>query len=163
MATYTFNATLEIVGVNPFVRVPERILQSIFKTVGKNKGPIPVCGELQGEFYRQTLVRYRGLWRLYVNTSMLKNSPQHVGERLRFSIRFDPADQSIAIPHELRAALAKDANARIVFESLPPSRQHEIVRYIAKLKTAESLARNVNRAIDFLNGRGSFAGRPAPE
>ncbi|UFH32613.1 hypothetical protein LNP04_02555 [Chryseobacterium sp. C-71] len=39
-----FTAKLEIIGINPFVFVPEEILNKIFEKAGKNKSPIPVKG-----------------------------------------------------------------------------------------------------------------------
>jgi hypothetical protein len=38
---HTFSAVLDIIGVNPFVFVPETILQVIFKQANKTSGPIP--------------------------------------------------------------------------------------------------------------------------
>ncbi|RYZ25413.1 MAG: DUF1905 domain-containing protein, partial [Chitinophagaceae bacterium] len=63
-----FTARLEIIGINPFVFVPEPIRVEIFRKAGKDKGYIPVCGTVNGKAFRQTLVKYRGDWRLYINT-----------------------------------------------------------------------------------------------
>jgi hypothetical protein len=71
---------IEIIGINPFVFIPENILENIFEQAGKNKGPIPVKG----------------------------------------------------------------------------------IRYISFLKTEESIDINIKKAIDFLMGRGRFAGRNNP-
>jgi uncharacterized protein YdeI (YjbR/CyaY-like superfamily) len=49
-----------------------------------------------------------------------------------------------------------------VFEGLRPSRQREIVRYIASLKSPASRQRNVGRAIAFLIGEGRFVGLDRP-
>ena len=38
---YRFEAELDIIVGNPFVFVPEVILESIFQDAGKSKGPIP--------------------------------------------------------------------------------------------------------------------------
>lgn len=43
---YHFEATIEIIGVNPFVYVPTDVLQAIFVKAGKSTGPIPVHGML---------------------------------------------------------------------------------------------------------------------
>jgi hypothetical protein len=39
---HQFSAQTEIIGVNPFVFVPEDIFQRIFEQAGKNKGTIPI-------------------------------------------------------------------------------------------------------------------------
>jgi hypothetical protein len=157
-----FEAELEIIGINPFVSVPEPILAAIFAAAGARKGPIPICGEINGVFYRQSLVRYRGAWRLYVNTTMLKDSPRRIGERIRLTAAHDPVGRARPISPELDRALAENAAARAVFDALPPSRRLEIVRYVAALKSPASTQRNVARAIAFLNGQGRFIGRDRP-
>lgn len=103
----TFEAKIKIIGINPFVFVPAKILAALFKTHGKDKGPIPIKGKINGAGYRQTLVKYRGDWRLYINTTMLKNSPERIGEPVKISIDYDPADRTIAPHPKLIEALPK--------------------------------------------------------
>jgi hypothetical protein len=162
MNVYNFTAVIELIGVNPFVRVPENILDGLFEQCGRNKGAIPIKGTVRGLPYTQTLVKFKGLWRLYLNTSMLKNSPNRVGEEIEIPVAFDPNERSITPPPGFVKALEKNPGAKAVFDGLPPSRRHEIVRYIASLKTEESVARNIKRAVDFLNGDGRFVGRDKP-
>ncbi|MDG3581671.1 YdeI/OmpD-associated family protein [Galbibacter pacificus] len=157
-----FKATIEIIGINPFVHVPEAILTEIFKQAGKNKGPVPIRGTINRKKYVQTLVKYKGDWRFYVNTAMLKNSPKRIGETVEITIEYDPSDRTIKPHPKLLEALNKDKNAQKVFTGLPPSLQKEIVRYIASLKTEEIIQRNIKRAINFLNGKERFIGRDKP-
>ncbi|MBI3233070.1 MAG: DUF1905 domain-containing protein [Bacteroidetes bacterium] len=157
-----FTANLEIIGVNPFVFVPIDILHHLFDEAGKNKGPIPICGEVNGVPYKQNLMMFKGDWRLYINTSMLKNSPKRIGERIHISVMFDPEDRTITPNPKLVQALIEHRDAKEIFDRLRPSLQHEIVRTIANLKTEESVDRNVIRAIDFLLGKGRFIGRDKP-
>lgn len=156
---HRFKAVLEIIGINPFVHVPEAILTALFESAGRDKGPIPVEGSVNEKAFRQTLVRYRGAWRLYINLQMLPDSPRRVGETLDIRVSYDHADRSIAMPPALETALKLDPAAAAVFDGLPPSRRKEIVRYIAALKSEEAIARNVQRAVAFLNGNGRFVGR----
>jgi hypothetical protein len=159
---WNFTAVLEIIGVNPFVPVPENILDALFEQCGRNKGAIPIKGTVNGLPYRQTLVKFQGRWRLYINTFMLKNSPARIGEVIEITVRFDPDERTIAPPPGLVKALEENPGAQAVFDSLSPSRRHEMVRYLAALKTEESVTRNIARAIDFLNGDGRFVGRDKP-
>lgn len=154
-----FKARLEKIGVNPFVFVPKRHLLRIFRQAGKDKGPIPIAGVINGKPYRQTLVKYRGEWRLYVNTTMLTKSPEHVGETVSVTITHDPKPRVIKPPMEFLKALKENKNAQAVFERLPASRRNEIVRYLANLKTTASLQNNILRAIGFLTGVERFVGR----
>lgn len=157
-----FDAKLEIIVGNPFVFLPHDVLQAVFLQANRNKGFIPVRGTINGKPYQQTLLKYSGDWRLYINMQMLKNSPKRIGEILTVEIEFDPSDRSIEPHPSFTAALANNEDASKVFESLSPSRQKEIVRYIANLKTEKSIAKNVSRAINFLLGKESFVGRNHP-
>lgn len=157
-----FKAELKIIGVNPYVDVPIKVLGRIFAEAGRDKGPIPVHGTVNGAPYTQTLVRYAGEWRLYINTTMLKHSPKHVGETLEIAVDFDPRDRTLPLHPKLQAALESNASAMSVFTSLAQSRQHEINRYICSLKSEAKVDENVQRAINFLTGNGRFVGRDKP-
>lgn len=159
---FKFTAAIEIIGINPFVFVPDDILRSIFEQAGKSKGAIPVKGLINGKPYKQTLVKYSGFWRLYINLLMLDNSPSRIGEIIEILIAFDPSDRTIPLHPKLIKALDQNLPAKEVFERLSPSLRKEIVRYIAQLKTEESIDRNVVKALDFLLGNGRFVGRNNP-
>lgn len=159
MKSYSFHASIEIIGINPYVQVPETILAGIFIQAGKSKGHIPVAGTVNGLLYQQTLLKYSGLWRLYINTLMLKNSPKRIGETIELTIEFDPRDRTIKPHPKLTEALKNNLEAKSKFDNLSPSMQKEMVRYISALKTEESRIRNIERAIDFLLGKSSFIGK----
>ena len=157
-----FKAKLQIIDGNPYVYVPEEILSALFAQAGKSKGPIPIRGVLNESPYQQTLVKFRGDWRLYVNTTMLPDSPRRIGEEIAISVAYDPSDRTIEPHPKLVQALQENLEAQQVFDRLPASRQKEIVRYISFLKTEESVDRNVKRAISFLLGEERFIGRDKP-
>jgi hypothetical protein len=141
------------------VSLPEGVLAFVCKQAGKEKGPIRVRGTINGDPCRQTLLRYKGAWRLYVNGFILKNSPKRIGEKIVVEIEFDPEDKRIEPHPKLVEALRKDKKAAAVWVKLTPSRRWEIVRYIGSLKTEESVDRNIARAILHLNGKAGFVGR----
>ena len=157
-----FKAELEIIVGNPFVFVPPITLNAVFQQANQNKGPIPVRGTINGKPYQQTLVKYSGEWRLYINLRMLKNSPKRIGEIIAVEIEFDPSDRTIEPHPKLIQALANNEEAKQVFDGLTPSKQKEIVRYISNLKTEKSVEKNVRRAINFLLGKERFVGRDQP-
>ncbi len=157
-----FNADIRIIGINPYVLLPEATLKKLFAQAAKDKGPIPVRGTLDGHAFIQTLVKYAGDWRLYLNGPMLKAARKGVGDRVSVRIAFDPSDRSIPMHPALETALKKDLTAAAVFEGLSPSRRKEIVRYIHHLKSEAAVKRNVERAIGFLLGSVRFAGREKP-
>ena len=158
----TFQAKLDIIGINPFVFVPDEILQALFMEAGRDRGYIPVKGFVNNRPYRQTLLKYKGHWRLYINTVMLEDSPKRIGELVEVSIEFDPENREIKVPSLFLEALERNKEAKMVFNKIPPSRRTEIVRYLANLKTPASLEKNIGKAIDFLTGTGRFIGRDKP-
>jgi hypothetical protein len=162
LTIYQFKANIDIIGINPFVFIPENILRNIFKQAGKEKGPIPVKGTINAKPYKQTLVKFKGYWRLYINTTMLKNSPNKIGETIELAITFDPIERKITPHPKFIKAIEENSNAKIVFNGLSPSKRHEIIRYISFLKTEKSIEQNIKKAIDFLLGNGKFVGRNKP-
>lgn len=160
--TQSFSAELRIIVGNPYVSVPASVLQELFRQAGREKGPVPIMGTINGKPYQQTLMKYSGSWRLYVNLSMLENSPKRIGETINVEVAFDRSDRTIEPHPKFVDALANNDEAANVFNSLSPSKQKEIVRYISALKSEKSVERNVERAINFLLGNGRFVGRDHP-
>jgi hypothetical protein len=162
MMEYKFKATIKIIGVNPFVYIPENILENIFKQAKRNKGFIPINGTVNNNPYKQTLVKYKDSWRLYINTTILKYSPKRIGEEIEVTIAFDPIKRTINFHPKLLKALENNIKAKNIFDKLSPSKRNEIIRYISFLKSEKSIDRNVKRAIDFLLGKDRFVGRDNP-
>ncbi|SFO40203.1 Bacteriocin-protection, YdeI or OmpD-Associated [Paenimyroides ummariense] len=156
---FKFKAQLEIIGINPFVYIPDEVLDAVFKEAGRNKGPIPINGTINEKAYTQTLVRFKGAWRLYINTIMLSDSPRRIGEYLDVTIKFDPLDRSVEPHPDFALALQKNKTAEKVFLQIPPFLRKEIIRYINSLKTPEKRAENIEKAIGFLLGKNKFIGR----
>ncbi|WP_452225034.1 YdeI/OmpD-associated family protein [Lacinutrix chionoecetis] len=162
MNLLTFKAKIDVIGINPFVFLPENILETIFIQAGKNKAKIPVKGFINGVPYRQTLLRYSGVWRLYISTKMLEKSPKRIGETIEINIEFDPESRAIKMPADFKKALLNNSDAQAIFDELSPSKQNEIVKYLVRLKTPTARERNIVRAIQFLLGEARFIGRDKP-
>lgn len=154
-----FTAKLEIIGINPFVFLPNEILNEIFEASGKDKSPIPVKGTVNGNEFRQNLMKYLGEWRLYINLSMLKDSPKRIGEMLEIFVEFDNSDRTISIHPDLEKAIKENPVALRNFENLIPSRRSGLIRYINNLKTEASIQRNIEKIIRHLTGETDFFGK----
>ncbi|MFL9832686.1 YdeI/OmpD-associated family protein [Chryseobacterium terrae] len=154
-----FTTKLEIIGINPFVFIPNEILNELFETSGKNKSPIPVKGTINGREFRQNLMKYLGEWRLYINLTMLKDSPKRIGEMLEISVEFDDSDRTVSIHPDLEKAIKENSVALQNFENLIPSRKLELIRYINNLKTEISIQRNIEKIVKHLNGETDFFGK----
>ncbi len=158
----SFATKIEIIGINPFVFIPKVVLNRIFEQAGKSKGKIPVRIKIEGHEFQQTLLKYDGHWRLYLNAPMRTAAEKEVGQIARIEIEFDPIERKIPFHPKFRKALDQNAKANEIFDSLSPSLQKEILRYISFLKTEESVDRNVKRAVNFLLGKERFIGRAKP-
>ena len=158
----SFRARIDIIGINPFVYVPEKILSRLFAAAGKHRGKIRVKMTIDGHAFRQTLVKYGGHWRLYLNLPMRKAAGKDVGDTALFGISFDGEERQMPMHPRFADALSANKEAKKVFDELTPSRRLEVSRYIAGLKTEAAVDRNIQRAINFLLGSERFAGRDKP-
>lgn len=149
----SYSARIEIIGINPYVPVPAPVLAAIFAEAGKSRGPIPVRGTIEGKPFLQTLVRYQGAWRLYLNGPMRAAGGVDVGDVARVEVVFDPAPRVVPTEPALARALAGDRAAKRAFDALPPSRKKEISRYLGALKSEETRARNIERVLAHLAER----------
>lgn len=154
-----FTAQLNIIGINPFVFVPDEILNQIFDTSGKSKSPIPVKGTVNGKQFTQNLMKYLGEWRLYINLTMLENSPKRIGEIIDVFVEYDNLERTLSMNPQLEKALLESPVARQNFENLNPSRKKELIRYINNLKTEKSIIRNIGKIISHLHGETDFFGK----
>ncbi len=149
-----FTATIAIVGVNPFVDVPE----SISRKLGGRRH-IPVSMTINGHPFAANLVPLGGgRFRLYLNGPMRKAAGKDVGDRVTIGLTLDDTPRIEPVRPELAAALAADPSAKEVFEGLSQSRQKEILRYLNRLQKPESIARSVDRVIRVLHGESDVEG-----
>ena len=153
----SFSAKILKIGINPYVGIPEDVLESIFEQAGKSKGPIPVRGTVNGNQFTQTLVKYQGIWRLYINGPMREAAGIDVGDQADIRLEVDPRPRTEPVHPKFTRALDRNRTAKIAFEKLVASRQKEILRYLNSLKTEESLDRNIEKACSIFWVRRSMA------
>ena len=155
----SFSAKILKIGINPYVLLPDDILNYLFKKAGKDKGHIPVYIIVNRQKFIQHLVKYSGKWRLYLNTPMRKAANKDEGDVIALKIDYDNEERITPMHPKFQEALNKNVEAKNVFDKLPPFRQKEIQRYLNNLKTEDSLHRNIERAINSLIGKENFVGR----
>ena len=153
MSKLTFSKKVRIIGINPYISVPKSVLNALYKQAGKDKGPIPVRGTLQGKRFTQTVIKYQGAWRLYLNTLMRKEARIDVGDIANVELEFDPSLRIVAMHPKFVYALSKNKKAKKAFEKLAPSHRKEIMRYLNYLKNEDSLLRNIEKVIHNLLGK----------
>ena len=152
-SNYSFKARIEIIDINPYVELPASILTSLLSDLGKTQGPIPVRGIINGAPYVQTVVKFRGLWRLYINGPMLKKSGTAVGYKVNISITFDPVPRVVPMPAALSLLFKSRPELREAFMQLSTYRQKELKRYIGRLKNEETIRINVDKIERYLEGK----------
>jgi uncharacterized protein YdeI (YjbR/CyaY-like superfamily) len=149
----SFERVIYKIGINPVVDPPEDVLRYLFERAGRSKGPIAVRGTINGAPFVQTLVKYKGAWRLYINGIMLKAAAATVGDLARITIDIDTDPPVEQMPRQLADALSRQPSAAAEFDKLTPSRKKEILRYLNSLKSDAAIARNIEKVIKQLLGR----------
>lgn len=151
--TETFSAIVDKIDINPYVQVPDDVLKKLQRDAKKEKGPIPVKGTLQGKPFLANMVRFRRMWRLYLNTPMRRAANVEVGDQVSIRLQFDSRARTVPAPRQFTLALSKNKHAKEAFEKLAPSRQKEILRYLNNLKQADTLERDIQKVIQYLQGQ----------
>lgn len=159
----TFSAQIKIIGVNPYVTVSA--VRSKTLKLGWRK-PMPLVLRINGakKMWRTNMVpNGNGTFNLYLHGEMRKASKTKVGDRVEIEIAFDEEYKNgpmHPMPVWFRTALEKNQKAKRSWEKLIPSRQKEILRYFANLKSPEARERNLIRAMNALSGQEDrFMGR----
>ena len=151
-----FKAEIRLDGINPYVTVSASRAQRLRRGW---KRPMPVTVQVDGqpaEPWRINLMPLGdGSFRLYLAGVVRAASGTQVGDRVTIALHFDESYRG-GPQHEMPAALsvflAGDAAARSRWEALTPSRQKEVLRYLAGLKSDEARQRNIEATQRLLRG-----------
>lgn len=151
-----FQARIEIRGINPYVAVSAARAARL-KPVWR--GPMPVLVQINGRPESPHRINLMpagdGAFLLYLDATVRKASATKVGDTVRVALDFNadyrggPTDP---IPRWFSNALNRNPAARKNWAALPPSRQKEILRYFARLKSEAARARNLQQAMLVLAG-----------
>jgi|SRR5579871_1290244 len=163
MATLRFRAKIGINGINPYVPVSAARAKRLKPDWRK---PMPVRVRVDGKPTTPWCINLMpagdGAFYLYLHETVRRASGTAVGDTVAVELAFDenyragPAD----LPDWFARALARNTAARRGFAALIPSRQKEIVRYLANLKSAEAQQRNLAKTLHMLGGgSGRFMAR----
>lgn len=157
MPALRFSALVELHGVNPFVLVSSERAAKLKRAWRR---PMPVSIRVNGqprEPWRINMMPVGdGSFRLYLHGDVRKACGAKIGDRVKVEVSFDAAYKrgpEQPLPGWFRAALEKTPVAKANWGRLPRSRQKEIVRYLARLKSEAARARNLERALGALSGK----------
>ncbi len=159
-----FHAVIHLDKINPYVPVSA---QRAKRLKAGWKKPMPVNVQVNGQPdppWRINLMPVGdGSFRLYLHGSVRKASATQVGDKVEISVTFDGEYRGgpvHAMPVEFARRLRAEPKARESWEVLSPSRQKEMLRYFAALKSANAKMRNIDKAMRVLcGGKERFLGR----
>ncbi|HEY1835582.1 MAG TPA: YdeI/OmpD-associated family protein [Candidatus Saccharimonadales bacterium] len=164
MAILKFAGVIKIRGVNPYVDVGKSQAERLQKGWRK---PMPVLLTVNGQpkepWHINMMPAGNGDFYLYLHGAVRKASGTKVGDAVTVEVDFDEAYRNgpqHPMPSDFAAALKKNPAAQANWNALPPSRQKEVLHYLAALKSADAKARNIARALQALSGTSThFMGR----
>jgi bacteriocin resistance YdeI/OmpD-like protein/uncharacterized protein DUF1905 len=157
----TFRATIKIRGINPYVGVSAVRARKIKANWRK---PMPVMVRVNGA--PETAWRINmmpagdGSFYLYLHGDVRAASKTGVGDTVTVELAFDAEYRGgpmEPMPDWLHTPLKRNRAAARAFAALTPSRQKEIVRYMARLESSEARERNVQRVLEMLTDMASDA------
>ena len=164
MPTLRFAQRIKIRGVNPYLRVSAK--QASALKPGWRK-PMPVLVTIDGHPREPARINLMPVgdssFYLYLNGPIRDASKTAVGDRVVARVAFDTeyrGGPTHAMPPSLKTALRTDLRANEVWRAFPPSRQKEILRYLAALRSDSARERNVEKVLSMLkDARTPFLGR----
>jgi len=164
VAAVRFTQRIKLRDINPYLVVSTR--HAIALKPGW-KRPMPVLVTINGQPSPPARVNLMpvgdGTFYLYLNGPIRTASATAVGDRVRALVSFDASYRggpTHPMPASLRQKLAGRPKAKKAWSALTPSRQKEILRYLAALKSESARERNVAKVLAMLGKPdGYFLGR----
>jgi hypothetical protein len=124
---------------------------------------IRINGQPKSSWHINMMPTGKGDFFLYLHGDVRKASGTKVGDTVLVEIDFDQDYRNgpmHAMPEQFATALKQNPITLKNWDELPPSRQKELLRYFANLKSLEARAINIKRALDVLSGKPEqFMGR----
>jgi hypothetical protein len=159
-----FKALMQITGANPYVLVSAVQASSLRNNWRK---PMPVVLQVNNKpdlsWHINMMPVGNGDFYLYLHNHVRKASNTKVGDEITVKIWFDDSYHNGPLhdmPKEFSLALDQHQAAATHWHELTPSRQKEVLRYFAGLKSETALQRNISKAVYVLEGkRERFMGR----
>ncbi|MFL6604839.1 MAG: YdeI/OmpD-associated family protein [Steroidobacteraceae bacterium] len=106
-----------------------------------------------GYTYRSTMAVMGGKYMVGVSADVRAAAKVAGGDSITVSVELDSAPRDVTVPVELQRALAHNAKARALFESLSYSKKRLYTLPIERGKTDETRQRNLAKAMDDLAQR----------
>ena len=119
------------------------------------QGHVPVVGTADEAELTATLVPVGGgRHRLFLNAAVRGAIGKGAGDAVEIRIRLDRSDRTPETPADLREALAEDG-ASAAWEALAPSRQKELLVWLADAKRDRTRAARIGRIVQTAGEEGT--------
>ena len=149
MDGHEFTAVLErpdATGTWTFLRVPFDVQEAF-----GSRARVAVKGTVNGVAIRSSLMpQGDGTHILVVNKSIRTQAHAEAGDTVRVTLEQDTAPRTVAIPLDLKSALAEDGAAPSAFEVMSYSHQKEYVEWIESAKRLETRAKRIAKAVPMI-------------
>jgi hypothetical protein len=156
LTTLRFRSRIEINNINPYVLVDADRAARLKKDWRR---PMPVRIQVNGKPdtpWRINLMPVgNGTFYLYLHGLVRKAAGADVGDVVSLAIQFDDeyrGGPAHPMPSWFGDELDRNPAAKQGWDDLTPSRQKEILRYFAGLRSPQAQQRNVHRALHVLAG-----------
>jgi hypothetical protein len=158
LAAIRFTQRIALRGINPYLLVSAKLAQGLRDGWRK---PLPVRVTINGQPRLPARINLMpagdGTFYLYLNEPLRRASGTAVGDRVTARVSFDASYRAgpvHAAPASLERALREKPKAAAAWESFPPSRRKEILRYLAGLRTQSARSANIVKLIAMLTRPG---------
>ena len=125
----------------------------VIEQLGAGRAP-KVRVTVGGHSYRSTIGVRGGQFLIPLSAEHRSAAGVAAGDEVDVDIELDTAPREVEVPADLADALATDAEARRLFDGLPPSHRKEYVRWIEEAKKAETRRTRVEKTLQRLKGDG---------
>jgi hypothetical protein len=139
-----FEGRLEQHGSGTLVEVPFDV-RAVF-----GRARAPVRGTVNGHPFRTTVAVYGGRSFLGFRREIREAAGFDDGDRLSIVLELDDEPRTVAVPPELDAALARDPDAKAVFDGLSYTHRREYVEWVSGAKREETRRVRLERAVAML-------------
>jgi len=164
MTKLHFTQVIEIRDGNPYVLVTKDQAEQLHIDWHR---PMPVIVQINSKpdtpWHINMMPIGNGDFYLYLHGDVRKASRTKVGDFVTVDVEFDTAYRNgpqHSMPDWFEIALKKNQQAKENWDTLPPSRQKEVLRYFSWLKSDDAKQRNLGKALTVLSGEpGRFMAR----
>ncbi|HXE76513.1 MAG TPA: YdeI/OmpD-associated family protein [Candidatus Xenobia bacterium] len=149
MAEKTFKAKLTSEGEGgawTILKIPFSV-----EKVWGTRARLAVKGTLNGFAFRNSVFPMGGgVHCLMVNKAVQAGAKAKAGDTVEVVMEPDAAPRAVAVPADLKKALAKNKAAKAAFEKMPYSHKKEYVEAIREAKKPETRARRIAGALKMM-------------